>query len=230
METIFSISALSATIGYAIYMHLASSEIIKKIFSPQPDDNTIPVLYTRFNGMIIFGLIPFLVIYQSTDIPFSLLGFSGFTRESLLWITVFLVVIVPVNFLNSKSAENLKMYPQIRKKEWSKGLMLLSALSWVLYLFAYEFLFRGVLLFSSLELLGYWPAILLNAGIYSLAHYPKGPKETYGAIPWGIVMSVLSIKTGSIWIAFFGHVILALSNEWYSLWFHETIRLKRAKQ
>jgi membrane protease YdiL (CAAX protease family) len=227
MENIFSISVICATIGYAIYMHLGSAEIIHKLFSPRPDDNTIPVLYTRFNGVIIFGLIPLLIIHQSTDISFADLGFSGFSRESLLWITVFLIVFLPVNFFNSKSKENLRMYPQIRKMEWSRGLLLISAFSWVLYLLAYEFLFRGVLLFSSLALLGYWPAILLNAGIYSLAHFPKGPKETYGAIPMGIILSVLTIKTGSIWIAFFAHVILALSNEWYSLWFHESIRLKR---
>lgn len=92
-----------------------------------------------------------------------------------------------------------------------------SALSWIAYLFSYEVLFRGLLLFSAREAIGYWPAIILNTGIYSLVHYPKGIKETLGAVPFGIIICVLTFKTGNMLIAFFTHTILALSNEWLSI-------------
>jgi membrane protease YdiL (CAAX protease family) len=88
-------------------------------------------------------------------------------------------------------------------------------------------MFRGFLLFSSLPVLGIWPSILLNTAVYSLVHIPKGNKETLGAIPFGILISYLAIETGTFWIAFFTHVILALSNEWFSLRTHPEMLFKK---
>ena len=119
------------------------------------------------------------------------------------------------------------MYPQIRKKEWNFQLLLLSAFSWTAYLLAYEFMFRGYLLFISVAYLGVWPAIALNVAIYALVHVPKGYKEAFGAVPFGIVLGIITIQTGTIWVAFVVHVIMALSNEWFSLRANPEMKLKR---
>ena len=117
------------------------------------------------------------------------------------------------------------MYPQIRVKEWDTQLLLLSAFSWIAYLLAYEFMFRGYLLFVSVEYLGVWPAIALNIAIYALVHVPKGIKEAVGALPLGVVLGIITIQTGNIWVAFVVHIVLALSNEWFSLKAHPDMRL-----
>jgi membrane protease YdiL (CAAX protease family) len=116
------------------------------------------------------------------------------------------------------------MYPQIRKNEWNLKLILISAFSWILYLIAYEFLFRGYLLFVFLKYLNVWAAISLNVAIYALVHVPKGHKEAIGAIPLGLVLGIITLKTGSIWFAFGLHVVLALSNEWLSLRAHPDMK------
>jgi len=211
----FSISVSFVTIGYVIYLAITSSGKIRNFLSPDPSVNVYHILFQRLTGIFIFGILPVFLLLMFSDLKY--LSFSV-NKDTLYWALLIALIIIPVNFLNSKKPGNLALYPQIRNKTWSVDLILASALSWVSYLFAYEMLFRGIFLFSSVEILGYWPAIILNTGIYSLVHYPKDLKEALGAIPFGIIICILTLKTGSFIIAFLVHTVLALSNEWFSIY------------
>jgi membrane protease YdiL (CAAX protease family) len=107
------------------------------------------------------------------------------------------------------------------------GLLSLSASSWVAFLIAYEFMFRGFLLFSSVTVLNPAAAIGLNVAIYALAHFYKGPLEVVGAIPLGIILCYLTLHTGNIWSAVIIHSTMALSHEWFSLKAHPQMKLVR---
>jgi membrane protease YdiL (CAAX protease family) len=85
---------------------------------------------------------------------------------------------------------------------------------------AYEILFRGILLFGTLPLLGAPAAILLNMSLYSLTHIPKGLKETLGALPVGFLFCAITLYTGTIWIALLVHGMLAVANDLFALYFH----------
>jgi membrane protease YdiL (CAAX protease family) len=90
-----------------------------------------------------------------------------------------------------------------------------------LYLAAYEWLFRGVLLPACLDGgLSVSSAIIINTALYSLVHVPKGRTEVWAAIPFGVAVCWLTIETQSIWSALLLHVALALTNEWSSWYFH----------
>ncbi|MEZ5021390.1 MAG: CPBP family intramembrane glutamic endopeptidase [Bacteroidales bacterium] len=62
-------------------------------------------------------------------------------------------------------------------------------------------LFRGVLLFGLAKPLGPVVATAVNVILYSAAHIPKGKGETLGAIPFGMVLCILTLVSGTIWIA-----------------------------
>jgi membrane protease YdiL (CAAX protease family) len=145
--------------------------------------------------------------------------------ETLLWGILFAAIIIPLTLYNAKSPSNLAVYPQIRSKKWTLSTLLLSGLTWAGYLLFYEFLFRGFLLFACLREFGTVPAVAINMLIYSVAHIPKGKLETIGAIPLGLLLCVVTLATGSIWFAFLAHVIMALSNEWISLYHNKDIKL-----
>lgn len=229
---VFTIAVSCASFGFVFY-HFISEKLKKEeklIGKNDPDDNTKIIILKRAFGFLIFGIVPSLLFLILTNLSFQETGFKPrFNGKTILWLIVFVFILVPINFFNARTDQNLSLYPEINKKDWSVNLLLLSALSWTAYLLAYEFLFRGILLFPSVELMGFWPATLLNTGLYSLVHIPKGAKETLAAIPMGIIFCSLAISTGSFWIAFFIHVILALSNEWYSLKFHPEIHFKLSK-
>ncbi|BAX81573.1 CPBP family intramembrane glutamic endopeptidase [Labilibaculum antarcticum] len=184
------------------------------------------VYLQRFMGMFFYGIVPLvivLILLQGTLRDYGTVLTDP--SETLLWGILFAAIIIPLTLYNAKSPSNLAVYPQIRSKKWTLNTLLLSGLTWAGYLLFYEFLFRGFLLFACLREFGAVPAVAINMMIYSVAHIPKGKLETIGAIPLGLLLCVVTLATGSIWFAFLAHVIMALSNEWISLYHNKDIKL-----
>jgi membrane protease YdiL (CAAX protease family) len=222
---LFVPAVLVATIGYFGYFYFSQSELFKKMIRVSLGETRL-VLFQRLLGVLILGIVPLGIIEISETKSLAQFGVVSPVFESWLWISILSIVILIINWINAPTHSNLEMYPQIRKREWSISILIVSALSWIVYLLAYEFLFRGLLFFSSIPLMGLWPAIALNIVIYMLVHLPKGWKETIGAVPLGIVLCILTYRTGSIWVAVLTHIVMALSNEWLSLRAHPEIIFK----
>jgi len=225
----FSLALAQVTLGYVAYFFVSHSIKQKnKIFKkPEAIAWVEWVVFQRVTGMFFLGLIPLLtswIVLGKSPLEYGL-GL-GRTFYSLVWILGLGIIIITINFFNARKPDSLEMYPQIRTKRWTNQIFFLNAITWIGYLFAYEFLFRGILLFDTLSI-GLIPAIVLNAAIYSLAHIPKGIKETIGSIPLGALLSYLTFESGTIWIAFFVHITLALSNDIFSLYFHPKIHYKK---
>ncbi|MDP3431919.1 MAG: CPBP family intramembrane metalloprotease [Bacteroidota bacterium] len=214
-----------ATVGFLGYYYLSTSGKVISLLKTETG-KPIYVLYQRLLGVVIFGFLPLAVILISGTKKLSDFGVVRPDSESYFWVMILSLVIVPVSYFNSRAKENLKMYPQIREKEWSIGILIMSALSWIAYLLAYEFLFRGFLFFAALPALGLFFAIVLNTIIYALVHLHKGFKEIIGSVPLGILLCYLTYLTGTIWVAVFTHIILALTSEWFSLWAHPNMVVK----
>lgn len=190
-------------------------------------ENNEPYVYlTRLSGFLAFGIVPVGIIVYVLHSDISDFGIHWFsTLKSALWFSLLVLVVIPLNMIQARKKSNLKAYPQIRIKDWNAGVLFKSAVTWMLYLLAYEFFFRGFLLFASIQMFGVPWAVVINVVLYALAHLPKGRLETIGAIPLGILLCLITIDTGSFWVAFAIHVVMALSNEWLSLYFSKDINL-----
>lgn len=224
------ISAIAVTsVGFILYTWIVSPGFTKRVLHLEMG-KPLQLYVQRYAGAFIFGVIPVLIILLSGAGSLEGFGIKVPHGDTYLWTVVLSILIIPMNFFNAPKPDNLKVYPQIREEHWSVGLLIHSAISWIIYLLAYEFLFRGFLFFSSLSVLDLWPAIIVNTVIYALVHYPKGYKEMLGAIPLGIVLCYLTYLTGSIWIAVFTHIVLALSNEWFSLKAHPKMLFKKVRK
>ena len=233
IEQSFYLAVLAVILGLFVYFYFYASGFYKKKFIQRIGDEKTKVnyiLFERFIGFIFFGVIPLLFVIFILDSDISAFGISSENfLQSLYWTIGLSPILILLSYLNAKKKDNLLEYPQIRTTIWNKKLLIISAVSWVLYLLAYEFMFRGFLLFISERNFGLWPAIILNVAVYSWAHIPKGHKETIGAIPFGLVLCLITLQTGTIWVAFMAHVILALSNEWFSLKAHPDMRFVERK-
>jgi membrane protease YdiL (CAAX protease family) len=217
LDYFFLMAALAvASAGFVCYYFLPLAKLVQSWFRPEKQE-TMVVLFQRLLGSIIFGILPLVIIQFSEGACISQFGIKGPVNATWYWSALLSAAVVVLNLLNASHPANLAMYPQVREKEWSVKLVVASALTWILYLIGYEFLFRGFLLFAALAVMGLWPAIVLNTSIYMLVHLPKGIKETVGAIPLGVLLCYLTLQTGSIWIAVIVHIVMALSNEWLSL-------------
>lgn len=209
---------------FTIYWFVFKSEKIKNYFYTKYEFDKAAarhILFTKYAGFVLMGVFPTILVL--IFLPHLSLADYGLTFNSQTWLTSLLwivgigVVIVPVSMMSAKKPKNLVNYPQIRSKVWTKKLMLHNALGWTFYLFGYEFLFRGILFVPLVLSMGFWPATAVNIALYSATHIPKGLEETIGAAVLGLALCWLTALTGTIWIAFFVHVAMALSNSFTAL-------------
>lgn len=217
-----TLTILSVSIGFAVYWFLAMNEKLKSLFFKRYSSEKAWVTYVLFQkmmGVLFMGTIPCIVLisnsdYTLTDVGLNLKNF----KESLLYISAAGTFILVVNFFVSKNKTNLAMYPQMRVKEWNRKTIILNTLSWTVYLISYELMYRGLLLLVCYNAFGFWPAVAINLSFYSSTHIAKGLTETIGSFPFGLFLCYATISTGSIAVAFVTHLILALSNDYYSVY------------
>ncbi len=180
---------------------------------PIDHDKVKKIIFTRFLGTLLLGIIPFTVV-KFIDSNANYYLFSQFSVEKTFFSLIILVpIILLVNEALSNRINRQKVYPIIRANNWSIGLYTTNIISWLFYTFAYESLFRGLLLFSSVEIYGGLVAVSLNTLLYVVAHIPKGKTETITAIPFGIILCLVSLFTGSFLAAFILHSTMAISND-----------------
>ncbi len=185
-----------------------------------------PILH-KYIGVLFLGIVPAVVMF--TWLPYGWGDYAvqvGDLGYSAGWTIGLSAALILLNWFSSRRPETLAYYPQVRAKVWTPSLIFHNTLAWTLYMLAYEFLFRGLLLFSCLMVLDPWVAIAVNIGLYSATHIPKGFTESMVTIPFGIGMCVLTIYSGAIWIAWLTHVAVALSNDYVALRFNPDMRVQ----
>jgi membrane protease YdiL (CAAX protease family) len=221
-------------ISFLIYWFTSKSEKVREYFFKKSEADKATVRHITFNrifGFLMLGIIPgvicliFLPEYSLAD--YGLTFKPETTLLSVISILVLALLVVPITWSNAGKPENLAHYPQIRSKIWTSGTIAINTTTWALYLAGYEFLFRGILLFPLAGHLGIWTAVAVNTSLYSATHIPKGFREAIGAIPLGMVFCMLTFVTGTLWIAFFVHLTIALTNSFAALRFHPDMHIKR---
>lgn len=184
----------------------------------------------KFTGFVTMGLVPLAVcmafIPEMGLADYGLTVIAETSLYSLAWTVGLCALVVPLASFSARKPKNLVNYPQNRATSWNRRIYMLNLLGWAIYLFGYEFLFRGILLFPLAETVGVWPAIAVNIALYSATHIPKGLDETLGAIPLGLVLCWLTLASGTIWIAFLVHVAMAWTNSLTALKHHPDIHYR----
>lgn len=227
LESILAISLF--TIGYVIYYFIAHSESLllrfKKKFG-EIHGHTRFLWMTRYLGAVSIGLLPALLVMLIAGNSPADYGFQlGDGWHTLYWIVGLAALILPLTRSNARKSETHKFYPNVREREWTKSMVFHNAITWVIYLFGYELMFRGTLLFASVRAFGAWPAIILNVAFYTLVHMPKSMKESIGAVPFGLIVCLITLSTGSIWGAFALHVVMALSTFFFTLHYNQEMKM-----
>ncbi|MDP5169010.1 MAG: CPBP family intramembrane metalloprotease [Bacteroidia bacterium] len=218
-----------ALLGFIIYWFIADSGWLRSYLEKKYGERGLDIirpLTQKYLGVIWMGIVPTIVMLSV--LPYTWheyavqAGDLGFTAAWSIGLSAALVL---MNWFAARRPETLAYYPQVRAKIWTKKLLFHNSLAWILYLLAYEFLFRGLLLFSCLYVLDPWVAISINIALYSATHLPKGFTESLVTIPFGIGMCLLTIYSGGIWIAWIAHVAVALSNDYVALRFNPEMKV-----
>ncbi len=225
------LTVLLSIVGYNIYWFLAISPHRKEKLesSYEKEEASIRLVqFQKYMGTLFLGVLPLIICLLV--LPYSLaeygLSFQN-TGTSMLWIIGLSALIFPINMSAGKRPANLEMYPMMRVRSLTPRLILVNSLATMSYLFAYELLFRGLLLFTCVEVLGVWPAIAVNIALYSAVHLPKGAGETIGALPFGLLICYITLSTGTIWVAVVIHWVLSLTNDYFAVHYHPDMHFKK---
>lgn len=153
-------------------------------------------------GILLFGIL----FYQVTPDYRKLITTIDFPGLTILMVLVGLIIIsatVAYHSVNKKKKNKTEISQYSSNQRW-----IYFSLR-IVFLFAYEFFFRGVLLFSLIEINGLMIAILICTSLYVLIHAFDSRVEIIGAIPFGIILCFLSYFTNNIWAAFILHITLS---------------------
>ncbi|MCU0378168.1 MAG: CPBP family intramembrane metalloprotease [Bacteroidales bacterium] len=211
--------------GYYSYYFTAWSEPVKTWFTKKYEISEIPLfLFRKGLGFIFLGVIPgalFLFLLDIEQVKYKIPVLSSYPW--ILFPLIFFLVIM-TSYISARRPEVKSVIPQMRLAAWGTREIAASAAGWAIYLFAYEFILRGLLLFAFVSSYGITAAIIINVALYSAFHLPNGRSETIAAIPFGLILCFVSLSSGSFMTAFLLHYAFAVSTEMFSVHFNEQMR------
>ena len=188
------------------------------------------ILSQRLIGIFFLGVAP--VIAALIIFPEGLRAYGVAVPKvlpTIYWTGGISLGLLPLVLSFSRKPDFYRTYPLIRKKNWDMKLIAINTSSWFIYLLAYEFFFRGLLLFVCWRAFGSYPAILINVSLYFCVHIPYGFWVSLGSIPLGFAMCLATLHTGGIWVAFAVHLLVALLNDYIALRANPEIVVTRLK-
>lgn len=109
--------------------------------------------------------------------------------------------------------EFAEFYPRYKPGRTAVVPLLQYQLAMGVYMFCWEFFFRGFMLFGVNRTLGAMPAILIQASPFFLLHDNKPEPELISSWFGGILMGWLCLRARSIWPSFLLHWVLYSSME-----------------
>jgi membrane protease YdiL (CAAX protease family) len=235
MQTdVLILSLIVASIGFIIWYALSSSLRLPVRYQIMYDDNppyVNRILRRRTLAVFIYALIPLFII-RCTDWvgrpTLTELNISFHWNDEVGKFTMIgIVLVLLLALFTTKRTSNLEIYPEVRVRFWRPPILVMSALSWIVYVLAYEFFYRGLLLQTLRFHLHDVAAVAACTALYSLTHYFKMNRLTVVSIIYSVAACYVVIETGSILAPMIAHVALCLSVEWMSIRHHMEMYVRR---
>lgn len=195
---IFISVALLQTISY----YYSSRRFFRNnYFEPLQFDKNVflyEYIYWFISDFVTLFILPILIIKFLLKGKLKSFGLRvGDYKTGLKYSFIFLAIMVPIVWIVSADSEFVKTYPQLTDVKNSWAVFLIFELGIWVYMVAWEFMWRGFMLFGLEEKFGYY-AVLMQMIPFLILHNGKPAAETFGAIAGGIALGILALKTRSV--------------------------------
>lgn len=188
---------------------------------------TIPLILIDILLLAIFKyrgiLIGLLYVFTITSLLYTLFLLKSYNQYNLfylglgrwkIWVPILLIVFITIvigtAYFSSKKAY-IRIYPLYKYYIKSNGEIFFYELSFLIFMFSWEFLFRGFLIPLLRKKTGLFLAIAISTIIFSLAHYGKPQTEIYSSIFGGILLGYLTVYFKSVYPAVLSHFFLSFT-------------------
>lgn len=176
----------------------------------------IEYLYWFIGDFFTFFILPILIIKLFLKEEIKNYGISFGNYKAGLKITIiFLAIMIPLVWFASAQNDFSRTYPQLKQARESWNTFFIFEVGLFVYMFAWEFIWRGFMLFGLEKKFGYY-AILIQMIPFLILHNGKPAPETFGAIIAGIALGILAFRTRSIFYCVITHASVMFSIDFIS--------------
>jgi hypothetical protein len=188
-----------------VSMYYASPNFFRRIFDTSDDKFFSTIYWFSADGLLMF-IVPLFLIRLFLKGRLSDYGFrTGDYKFGLKSSVVFIILMIPVLWIASGSESFAKAYPQggpfVRE---NIGVLLYYELFVGFYMLAWEFFWRGYVLFGLKEKFGFY-AIFIQMIPFFILHRGKPELETFASIFAGLILGIQAWRSNSFVYCFIVH-------------------------
>ena len=215
----FYIVLISAPLLITMYRYFSMSTDFQHYFPNLANDFAGSILSYKlqFVGFFVLMLIiPMLHILFWWKKPVTSFGFGlGDINYGLKFVLIsILVLVLPFAFCGSYNPSVTLEYPLAKAIIGHRDFVPIYHFFYIVfYYIAWEFYFRGYLLFGLKDRYGAMEAILIQTISSCLIHIDKPFAEIILSIPTGIFLGFIALRTRSIWYVFLTHAALGVMTD-----------------
>ncbi|HID38530.1 MAG TPA: CPBP family intramembrane metalloprotease [Calditrichaeota bacterium] len=222
-DTHLYILLLSAPLLLTLYWYYGSAGFFLKI-SSYLRSAPLGDIYSHILQFVVFFLLTFLVpiIYIKGFRKESLSDYGVHIGDSRFGLRFVLItvpfIVVPLIYIAAGMPDIRAEYPLAKTLYSHQEWIFWYELAYLLfYYIAWEFFFRGFLLFGLKKYYGAMPAVLIQTISSCLIHLGKPDGEILGSIVIGILFGAIALRTRSIWYVFILHAAIGLLTDVFVL-------------
>lgn len=166
----------------------------------------------------LFLVIPCLIIVFLSPEPLLFLKKAGLTLGNTGRGLIIAVAGAPLavlsGYIGSRDDRLRRFYPFSKVACRSQRTFIAFETAYVfLYYVSWEFLYRGILFFPLIPILGLVPALALQTIVSMLHHAGHPPSEIFASLAAGVVFGLIAYFTGSFLYTIFLHALTGVSTD-----------------
>ena len=175
-------------------------------FQNYSDPYLIEYIYWFVGDFFTFFILGVLIIKFGFKEKLKDFGFQlGDLKTGLSLSIIFLSVMIILVWFVSATPEFAEKYPHLTGAKSNWNILLIYEAGMLLYMFAWEFIWRGFMLFGLEKKFGYY-SVLIQMIPFVILHNGKPFLETFGAIFGGIALGILALRTRSFYYCVIIHI------------------------
>ena len=212
----FSVAVLQTISWYYTSRRFFRYNIFESL-QDNPHIYLIEYLYWFIGDFFTFFVLPVLIIKFILKEKIKNYGITfGDYKAGIKISLTFLSIMLPLIWFASALPEFSAAYPQLKTTIDSWNVFFIFELGLFIYLVAWEFIWRGFMLFGLEEKFGYY-AIFIQMIPFLILHNGKPVLEAFGAIIAGLALGILAYRTRSVFYCVLTHACVMFSIDFISI-------------
>ena len=192
-----SIAVLQTISWYITSRYFFRINFYYDVFGDDPNASLYEYVYWFVGDFFTLFVLPVLIIKFLLRDKITGYGVKfGDIKSGVTYSVIFLAVMIPILWFVSGVPEFAEKYPLLQSSKENWNIFLIFETGILLYLFAWEFIWRGFMLFGLEEKFGVY-SIFIQMIPFVILHDGKPMLETFSAILGGIALGILAFKTRS---------------------------------